>query len=103
MMFDVERHETLFLLQHDSSGGRLPSVSEEPEKTSDSQEPSALATCEVQKAASGDLHPGIGPCCLSLLISATLSCNIMCGARAICNMCMLVVGHAVLAHTFNPS
>ena len=59
MIFDMQWHESLFLLQHDTSGGRLPSGSEEPEKMSDSQETSALATCEVQQAATGDLHPGI--------------------------------------------
>ncbi len=59
MLFNMQWLETLFLLQHDSSGCRLPPGSEEPEKMSDSQETSALATCEVQQAASGDLHPGI--------------------------------------------
>ncbi len=58
-MFDMEWHETLFLLQSDSSGGRLPSGSEEPEKMSDSQETFAPAACEVQQAASVELHPGI--------------------------------------------
>ncbi len=59
MMFDMQWLKTLFLLQHDSSGGGLPSGSEEPEKMSDSQETLPLATCEVQQAATGDFHPGI--------------------------------------------
>ncbi len=58
-MFDMQWLETLFLLQHNSSGCRLSSGSEEPEKMSDSQETSALATCEVQQAAGRDLHAGI--------------------------------------------
>ncbi|KAA6423353.1 hypothetical protein WJX79_008043 [Trebouxia sp. C0005] len=60
-MPDVEWHETLFLLQHDSSGGRLPPASEEPEKLSDSQEISAWAACEVQQVADGGLHAGSVP------------------------------------------
>ncbi|DBA92119.1 TPA: hypothetical protein ACH3X1_015845 [Trebouxia sp. C0004] len=40
---------------------RLPSGSEEPEKMSDGQETSALANCEVQQVATGDLHPGSAP------------------------------------------
>lgn len=59
MLFDMQWLETLFLLQHNCSGGRLPSGSEELENMSDNQESLALAACEVQQAATGDLHAGI--------------------------------------------
>ena len=59
MMFDMQWLKTLFLLQHDSSVRRLSSGSEELENMSDSQESLALAACEVQQAATGDLHAGI--------------------------------------------